>query len=118
MATHPLSTAARRFLVEDVGSVMQLELVLLLHRERDRAWSATAAAGVLRASEPWIEDQLRRLVGHDLAHATQDARGPAYRFAADTPLAPVVDEIARCYAQWRTSIISLIFRGTAGEPRH
>ena len=115
MAVDRLSAASRRFLVEDVESVMQLELVLMLHRDAGLAWSSAAAARELRAPQPWVETQLDRFVQRGLAETTaQDDR--RYRFDSTGPFAAVVSEIAGCFSQWRTSIIGLIHRARPPDP--
>lgn len=115
MAAEPLSASARRFLVEEIRSVMQLELVLLLRRDGDRRWGAAAAARELRAPRPWVEDQLKGMVALGLVEATEDD-DPRYRFARGAPLAAAVDEIALCFPQWRTSIIALIHGARPADP--
>jgi len=115
MTAERLSPATRRFLVEDIQSVMQLELVLLLHRDAGQAWSSAAAARELRAPQPWVQTQLEGFVQRGLT-ATPASDGPRYRFDPTGPLAAVIDEIALCFSQWRTSIIALIHRARPAEP--
>lgn len=114
MAAERLSAATRRFLVEDIQSVMQLELVLLLHRDAGVAWSSAAVARELRAPQPWVETQLEGFVARGLT-ATTAPDGSRYRFDPTGPLAAVVDEIALCFSQWRTSIIALIHRARPAD---
>ena len=114
MAATPLSAGIRRFLHEDIHSVMQLELVLLLHRDADLAWSAAAAARELRAPQPWVETQLEGFVQRGLAETTPED-DPRYRFDSTGAPAAVVDEIAVCFSQWRTSIIALIHRARPAD---
>lgn len=105
-----LSHAARRFLADDVHSVMQLELVLLLHREATRAWTAHEAARELRAPAPWVETQLVDLIALGLVAVEEHDDGAVrYRFLARASRAAVVDEIAGSYPRRRTSIIKAIF---------
>lgn len=113
MPAERLSAPTRRFLVEDIQSVMQLELVLLLHRDAGLAWSSAAASRELRAPQPWVETQLEEFVRRGLAETTpEDSR---YRFDPTGPRAAVVDEIALCFSQWRTSIIALIHRARPAD---
>jgi hypothetical protein len=116
MAAERLSAASRRFLVEDIESVMQLELVLLLHRDGGLAWSSAAASRELRAPQPWVETQLARFVQRGLAETTPED-DPRYRFDSTGPLVAVVDDIAGCWSQWRTSIIGLIHRARPADRR-
>jgi hypothetical protein len=103
-----LSATARRFLAERTESVLQLELVLLLAREPERAWTAQAAADELRAPEPWITGQLDALVAAGVADAPAGGAGPV-RFDHRGPWAAAVREIEPLFRRRRTSIIRLIF---------
>jgi hypothetical protein len=115
MALERLSARTRRFLTEDIHSVMQLELVLLLHRDADRLWSAAAASRELRAPQPWVEDQLEGMVSHELVEVTSED-GPRYRFHRGGPLAEAIEEIASCFPQWRTSVVALIHGARPADP--
>ncbi len=115
MATERLSAATQRFLTEDIHSVMQLELVLLLHRNADRLWSVAAAAREVRAPQPWVEDQLKGMVALGLVELILED-DPSYRFDRGAALAAAVDEIALCFPQWRTSVIALIHRPRPADP--
>jgi hypothetical protein len=114
MPSRRLSPTARRFLAERIHSVMQLELVLLLARDRDAAWTAPAAARELRAPEAWVADQLVDLVAEGVARVP-DGRPDVASFAVDGPWAAAVDEIAGQFAQRRTSIIRLIFAPASAD---
>jgi hypothetical protein len=118
MASERLSAASRQFLTDEIHSVMQLELLLLLHRDADLRWSAAAASRELRAPQPWVEDQLRGMVAHGLVEATlEDEDEPLYRFDRRGPLAAAIDEIALCFPRWRTSMIALIYRARPADPQ-
>ncbi|HET6508086.1 MAG TPA: hypothetical protein VFG42_14945 [Baekduia sp.] len=105
MSSRRLSADARRFLAEHVGSVLQLELVLLLARDPARAWTAADAASELRAPAEWIGGRLAELATLGVAATQTDA----YTFVADGPWAPAIDEVATQFARRRTSIIEAIF---------
>ena len=106
MPSHVLSPTARRFLTEDVDSVLQLELLLLLHRDATVAWTPDGVSRELRAPEPWVADQLTQLT---LAGPLVQADDHRYAFNADDTLAPTVTEIAALYPQRRATLIELIF---------
>ena len=109
-----LSAPARRFLADDVHSVMQLELVLLLHRDRDAAWTAMGLARELRTAEPWVAGELVDLVALGAARAT-DGAVPTYRAEAGGPLTPAIEEVAALYPTLRTTIITLIFQSSPDD---
>jgi hypothetical protein len=93
---------------------MQLELVLLLARDQDAAWTAQAAARELRAPDAWVGDQLVDLVSAGIARAPDGHAEPA-SFAPDGPWAAAIAEVAGQYPQRRTSIIRSIFSPTAAD---
>lgn len=86
---------------------MQLELLLLLHANPGRAWSAADVAQELRIDPAWAGGQLGELVAHALiAPAAEDPR--AFRYVS-TSLDATVAQLARDYAERRVTIITLIF---------
>ena len=99
----------RQFLVDQIDSVMQLELVLLLHAEPARQWSAADIAAELRVDAGWVASQVdelcrrRILICHKAAIA-QYQFGPA-----DPGTAGAIATLADLYATHRVSIISMIF---------
>lgn len=94
---------------EHVGSVVQLETLLMLHADAARSWTADEVAASLRIDRAWAQGQLEGLCASRLASCAGDP-APGYRFApADGRLAAAVDGLARAYAERRVTVISLIF---------
>lgn len=112
MPSDHLSAHARRFLAQDVTSVMQLELILVLHRDAAQSRTPEALAGELRAPVEWIVEELATLAAAGVARS--DDGGETYRLEQAGAAAVGVDEIAALYPARRTSIINLIF---ASAPR-
>ena len=97
------------FVADHIGSVVQLEVLLLLHAEPGREWAGAELAEQLRIEPAWAAGQLASLCGSGLL-ACRGAPAPLYRYEPQTPeLAGVVDGLARLYAERRVSVISLIF---------
>jgi len=69
----------RALLHEHIESYEQLEVLLLLRRERYEAWTVTGLAARLRVREELIESALERLEAAGLVATTGSA--PAPRFA-------------------------------------
>jgi predicted ArsR family transcriptional regulator len=97
------------FIAEHVDSVMQLEVLLLLHGRPQTEFSAADIADQLRIDRGWVEGQLDNLCSRGLL-ACSDAPPRGYRYAPKSPeSASAVAELARAYADRRVTIISMIF---------
>lgn len=95
--------------------MMQLELLLLLHRDESRKWPAHDAARELRAPPAWVETQLVDFIALGLADACQADGVPAFRFRRTADRAAVVDEVAREYPRRRTTVIKTIFSAAPSD---
>lgn len=92
-----------------IDSVVQLELLLLLHRGSDRAWTANEIATELRIEPAWTASQLERLSARQLIRLVH-AASASYRYVPATPeLAGTIDRLARVYADRRVSLTALIY---------
>ena len=99
----------KAFIADNLGSVVQLETLLLLHGAPEREWTADEVASDLRIDRNWAEGQLEVLCAEKLADC---AGGPPrrYRFGpADPKQRAAVDALAKAYAERRVTVISLIF---------
>jgi hypothetical protein len=98
-----------RFICEDVHSVLQLEILLLL-RERGGDWSVPTIADELRVTVYAVESRLRDLLERGLLH--HDAKVDCFVYAPqDARVRSLVDELAGYYATMQHSVINLIFPG-------
>jgi hypothetical protein len=105
-----ISEAVRSLIVERIDSVVQLELLLLLHANPGRAWSPADVAQELRIDPAWANGQVGELVGHGLIEPSpDDPRAFRYAPASGTPLDAAVAQLARDYTERRVTIITLIF---------
>lgn len=99
----------RRFLAANIGSVAQLEVLLLLRSSRDRAWCAAEVSRALYTAPEMMADLLADLAEKGLlevAHAS-DTR---YRYAPQIEgVDEVVGRLADLYKQRRVAVISLIY---------
>lgn len=97
------------FINARIASVVQLEVLLLLHAEQGKQWTADELAEQLRIEPAWAAGQLESLCNDGLL-VCQPAAVLVYRYQPRTPeLAAMVDALARIYAERRVSVISLIF---------
>jgi hypothetical protein len=96
-----------RFVQQDIHSVLQLEVLLLL-RERRGEWTALAVAEELRITVQHADLRLQDLHLRGLLSS-----GPSphtYTYSPTPELRRrLVDELAACYATTRYTIINLIF---------
>jgi hypothetical protein len=102
----PLSPAARDLLAAHVGSVTTLDVLLLMHRDGRRLWTASEVAAELRIGADWAEEQLILLVRGSLV--SRSAAG--YAYAPQQPdAARAVDELARAYRTHPVSVVAAIY---------
>jgi hypothetical protein len=113
----PFPPPLRQFVADHIGSVGELELLLLLRDDPARAWTAREAAARLHHLPEWVAERLEHLVLRSLAIRLTEPQG-AYRFApATTALERSVDAVAEAFRIRRTAMISLIYAQPGGPAR-
>lgn len=108
MSTNGVPEDARRLVASRITSVEQLEILLLLRRERERSWTAADVAEELRSSESSANKRLADLQKGGLIEATSTSAAYRYAPAADW-LGKAVDSLADLYAESPYRVIDLIF---------
>lgn len=104
-----LPTQVRTLIVERISSVVQVEVLLLLHADRARVWSAADVATQLRIDPAGADAQLAGLVAQGLIQRVDGpAANPEYQYVA-SPHDAAVAELAQAYNDLRVSVISLIY---------
>ncbi|MGH9037430.1 MAG: hypothetical protein ACRD0O_16860 [Acidimicrobiia bacterium] len=112
MSGPELPSEVRAFIVRHLSSGAQLEVLLLLHRHRDRAWSSAVVGRELRIDPEQAGWVLSRLAADGLLGGDEDA---GYRFEPRLRRkAAAVDALATLYPTYRVAIISLIFSKPSG----
>ena len=115
MSGAELPGEVRAFIVRHLTSGAQLEILLLLHRHRDRSWSAAAVGRALRIDLEQAAWGLSRLAAHGLLGGDGESE---YRFEPRLRRkAQAVDALADLYPTYRVAIISLIFSKPSGPMR-
>lgn len=106
-----LSEDLRRFISEHLGSIVQLELLLLLSADGNKAWSADEVAKALYISPEAALGFLEGLRGQGLCQLS--ANTPQhYQFAPAKPeWEQLTRELAAMYKERRVTIINLIYAG-------
>jgi hypothetical protein len=93
-----------RFLRTAITSVQQLEVLLLLREERNRAWTAADVGARLRTHAGAAGNYLESLQLLGLA----SGEGGAYRYDPGRR-GKLVDRLAELYPTYRTRIVGLIY---------
>jgi hypothetical protein len=99
----------RTFIAENIGSVAQLELVLLLHAKPDQRFVAGDVAKMFALAPEITDGLLASLCRQGFAAATADPT-PAYYYAPHSvEIDRRVADLAELYRQRRVSLIQLIY---------
>lgn len=99
----------KRFVSDHIDSVETLEVLLLLHDQEHRQWSALEVSRALRKHPASISKRLADLYLHGLLTVSETSE-LCYRFHfEDTELVELVDKLQSAYKTHRTQIIDLIF---------
>ena len=94
-----------------VGSLAQLQVLLLLHQDAARSWIAKEVAYVLRLPVAIAAEALEALGRRDLldVRVADDVR---YRYApSSVPLRETVTQLADCFRKHREDVTSLVGGG-------
>ncbi|SFJ51153.1 hypothetical protein [Planctomicrobium piriforme] len=98
------------FLDQQISSVAQLEILLLLRSRLEQTWTAAAVDEELRITPAMAREQLVLLAGAGLITADAGAAEAAYRYQPGTPeIQQRIDELADCYAARRVAVITRIY---------
>ena len=99
----------RSFIAEQIDSVAQLELLLLLHGNPEKSWSAAEAAVKLCTAVEMTATLLAELTQRGLLSV---AEAPQLRYSyapRDKPLGQLVSDLAQLYHERRVTVITLIY---------
>jgi hypothetical protein len=80
----PIPQEVRNFISEQMRSISGIRLLLLLHVDPVRDWSAQELAHELRAASEWAERELRLLAAQGLL-AASDADSSRFRYLEQEP---------------------------------
>ena len=95
-----------RFLYQNIDSVEQLEVLLLLRRVADRRWTADEVARELYSHPSSILHRMSSLAGRGLLRELEPA---CYQYAPrSTELHDTVTRVAETYRERRVAVITLI----------
>lgn len=109
MHASDLPEEMRRFIAHHIESVEQLEILLLLHGQPGRDWSAEAVARELRIASESAGERMEDMVNDGLLKRRTGS--PAeYRYAPDNMgLDDAVRSLEAAYTKRRVTVINLIY---------
>jgi len=109
LSSGEISTELEKFTHANITSIEQLEILLLLFEENDRAWSPTDVAARLYIQPDSARDRLTDLANKGLATCRLDPE-PRYQYTnSDGRRHLLVRELLEAYRIRRVAIISLVF---------
>lgn len=94
------------FLTASIRSIWTLELLLLMRRQKDRVWQASALVQELRASANVVQLGLASLTG--AGFITVDEKGGARYQPLSPQLEALADSIAALYAARPVAVVNAI----------
>jgi hypothetical protein len=106
MMPDALPANVRQFISEHIRSIAQLELLLMLRRKREKAWSVEEAAKELYTAATMTEPLLESLRAIGLATLSNGTYSYVPRSAE---LEQVVTDLDRLYQERRVTVINLIY---------
>lgn len=110
-----LPSDLRAFIERCLTNAVQIEVLLLVHGQPDRLWTATDVSRELRVAVGQAETAMAHLVGSGLFASNGDT---GYRFAPKRKRdAALVDALAGLYPNYRVAVISIIFSRPSGPIR-
>jgi hypothetical protein len=104
----PISRGLKSFVREQIQSVFRLEVLLLLHGEQTRTFTAAEIANELGFEVDVAHEQLSALVANGLLRESENDELNFRYEPVDQRKAILVDELALAYARQRVPILSLI----------
>jgi hypothetical protein len=115
MSFQSIPKEANRFIAEYITSVAQLELLLLLRTDQERAWTADHLARELRVDPAWAQLQLEAMAGTGLLKRGADPES-GFQYGPGSPeVEHSLTVVAQAYIVNRVSIIELIYNKPGGE---
>lgn len=104
--TSGISEDVRRFLLQCIDSVEQLEVLLHLYRTPEQSWTSDSIALALYSNPASIARRLAGLYSNGLLNLTSSS---AYRYQPKTAeLDATVSRLAETYRQRRVAVITVI----------
>jgi hypothetical protein len=109
----PISDRLRRLIADDIFSVEQVEILMLLRQEPARLWTCAEVNDRIKSSVSSVAARLADLTQRGLVHDV----GGRFRYAPSADKQAALDDLAAAYANRRFTIIDLIFAKSGDKLR-
>lgn len=106
MSESDLSGDIQQFLVGNIQSIEQLEILLLLRASPDHVWTVREVYQRVLTNETSVEQSLGKLCEHDLI---QKADASTFQFKASPDTEKILEELARLYKEKPTRILYALY---------
>lgn len=109
MSERGIPQKVEAFVLGNINSIEQLEVLLLLRKDPDREWDADQVSSALRTNPASAAGRLSDLRSRKLLSKRRDAGQLYYRYSPEAEIGLLVDEVAKFYTTHRHMIIELIY---------
>ena len=99
----------QRFVLTNLHSVEQLEVLLHLRKNPDREWSAESVSDALRTTPTSVASRLKDLHSRGLISRRQAGQVAVYRYLPPAGIKSAIDSLAQLYGTHRVRIIALLY---------
>jgi len=108
MSKQILSEGLKRFIKEKIQTVLRMEVLLLLHQQQSRSFTAAEVANELGVEKEAAKDQLTTLQALGVVVQSKTDK-PKYRYhPLDATLGSMVEQLAVGYSAQPVPILSVI----------
>jgi hypothetical protein len=112
-----ISEELRRFVKDQIRTVLRLEVLLLLYQHQLRSFSAAEVAEELRFEIEATQEQLTALEAIGLAVQLSNGELRYQYYPVDATLGSRVEQLAAAYSTHRVPILSVILADNSKRPR-
>lgn len=117
MNAAPISNKVRQFIHDNIHSVEQLEILLLLRGAAERQWSVPEISKALHTTEISVTSRLTLLRDLHLVQTQGVGSQCMYQYSCVDPQKdPIITALERAYRERKDTVIALIFQPRPGKP--
>ena len=106
MSDADVPSDVRQFLVENIRSIEQLEILLLLRASSDRSWTAREVYQRVMTNETSVQESLGKLHDQRLVQVEDESD---YRFVSSAETHDVLEKLASLYKEKPARIIYALY---------